>query len=216
MKHFLLPPHVPLKKLNDLFWQSVKQSADAVIVSPKESDLKNAHTLSRRMKFIFEKAVQHHIDVEIGGWELSSLVPRKHFFFHKDLFRMVQGERIKNIHFCPTNPDTINLVQKEARKLFSRFPEVSVFHLWPDRYNELMWCNCPSCRAFSFAEQNIIAVNAAADILAEINPGAMLSYIEIETINDEKPSINPRANMFAVSFVSSVPENDGVLLETIE
>jgi hypothetical protein len=215
VNHFIIPSNLSIKKIDDLFLRASQDSVDAVIVSPQKSDLRNMKKLSGhsrvrgRIKLIFEKAAQHNINVEIGGWMLSELVPRKCFLFHKELFRMEKGKRIKQVHFCPTNPDTINLIQKEARKLFSSFlesrfressfPQIKTFHLWPEQSKESVWCNCPSCRAFSFAEQNIIAVNAAADVLAETNPHAKISYIEIETNNDEKPSVKPRENMFAIN-----------------
>jgi hypothetical protein len=202
MKHFVIPSDISIKKIDDVLLRAQENSADAVIISPKKADLKSDKKLVRRTALIFAKASYYGFDVEIGGWDLSRLVPRNRFLFHKELFRMVQGKRIKQTHFCSTNPDTINMIQKEARKLFSRFPEIKTFHLWPDRNKSDVWCNCPSCRAFSFAEQNLIAVNAAADVLALINPEAKLSYIEVETNNDEEPSIKPRENMFAIDLDS--------------
>jgi hypothetical protein len=194
----MIPSDLPLKKIDDYFLSGQRNFVHAIIVSPKKSDLKGCNKLSRRMEIIFEKGAQYHIDIEIGGWELSCLVPRTYFFFHKDIFRMESGKRIKSIHFCPTNPDTIRLIQKEAQKLFNSFPQTIIFHLWPDKNKEHIWCNCPACRAFSFAEQNIIALNAAADVLAKINPRAKLSYLEIETNTGEQAKIKPRENMFVM------------------
>lgn len=213
MKRFVITSDFSPKTIDDQLLWELRNSADTVIVSPNKSDIKCTNKLSRRMKLIFEKAAQYHLNIEVGGWELSNLVPRKYFLFNKELFRMESGERIKPIHFCSTNPDTIRLIQKESRKLFSSFPEINTFHLWPERDKENIWCNCPSCRAFSFAEQNIMAVNAAADVLAEIRPGAMLSYTEIENNTEEKPSIKPRNNMFTISFLKRDSEMGQLLID---
>jgi hypothetical protein len=204
MKRFIVSPDVPFKKIDDLFLQAKNNSANTVIITPSKADLKSDKKLSSKTALILEKAAHYKFDVEIGGWILSDLVPRKYFFLHKEIFRMESGKRKRKIHFCTTNPDTINLIKKEAGKLFNRFPEVSFFHLWFDKNKNDTWCNCPSCRAFSFAELNLIAVNAAADVLSVINPGAMISYIEII---DEDKTVQPRENMFAID-VDSIISNE--------
>ncbi|MDR1575636.1 MAG: hypothetical protein LBS37_06485, partial [Treponema sp.] len=73
-----------------------------------------------------------------------------------------------------------------------------VFHLWPDQGHEKTWCACPDCRAFSPLEQNRIAVNSAADVLADLDPRARLSYLEdpLET-SAGRPAL--RDNTFCVT-----------------
>ena len=122
------------------------------------------------------------IILEAGGRELSSLVPRRHFLFHRDYFRMDEGIRKKDSHFCATNPAAISIIGKEGEKLFRAADEINVFHLWPQ---ETAWCSCPSCRAFTRDEQYRIGINAAADVLAKVNPGAIIVFYENE--NPENP-----------------------------
>ncbi len=71
------------------------------------------------------------------------------------------------------------------------------FHLWPEEDRENTWCACPACRAFSPAEQYIIAVNTAADVLAKLDPNARLSFIDYGE-ETGKAGIAPRKNMFKV------------------
>jgi hypothetical protein len=91
---------------------------------------------------------------------------------------MEGGKRQKRINFCPTNPDTIKIIKTEAEKYFRLSKIVKIFHLWPDEGEENSWCSCPSCRAFTPAEQNRIAVNAAADALSAVNSSASISFYE--------------------------------------
>jgi hypothetical protein len=154
--------------------------------------------------------------VEAGGWELSLLVPRKNFVFHREMFRMEEGKRLKQYNFCPTNPDTTAVIKREAERYFRQNPEAAVFHLWPDRNHELTWCSCPTCRAFTREEQNRIAVNTAADVLAETAPQSRVSYYEN---GEEECGIPPRPNMFALRRLpgEAGAEEDGLYLaETIE
>ena len=136
--------------------------------------------------------------IEAGGYDLSLLLPRSLFLFNKALFRMEQGKRKMNIHFCPTNPKTTAIITKQAKKLFIRAMQKAtpdrIFHLLPDECCENVWCQCPPCRAFRPIDQYIIAVNAAANALAELDPLAKLSYIDFDT-EPEAARVKPKKNM---------------------
>ena len=156
----------------------------------------------RRLKQLRPYAAEYGIAVEAGGRSLSSLVPRKYFLIHRDFFRMEEGRRKMTHHFCPTNPGVIRLIAREGKKLFQAAAEVQVFHLWPDKGAETIWCSCPSCRAFTPPEQNRIAVNTAADILAELNPAACISFFEKP---GEGGNIPLRKNLFRME---EIPEEE--------
>jgi hypothetical protein len=131
-----------------------------------------------KAKLLEKSALEYGIALEAGGHELGSLVPRKAFFLHRDYFRMEDGKRKKDHHFCPTSPGAIGLIGEEAEKLFRAADKIKVFHLWPDNGAETAWCSCPTCRAFTTQEQNRMGVNAAADVLAAINPDALITFYE--------------------------------------
>jgi hypothetical protein len=151
--------------------------------------------MGRKLRELGKFAGEYGIALEAGGRDLSSLVPRKYFFLHRDFFRMVQGKRVKAFHFCPTSPGTIRLMGKEGKKLFRAAGDVKVFHLWPDKGAETTWCSCPTCRAFTPPEQNRIAVNAAADVLAAVNQGAFITYLEKP---GEEGNIRMRKNLYKI------------------
>ena len=146
-------------------------------------------------------AKKYELNIEAGGHELSLLLPRRLFMFHPGLFRMEQGRRKPRWHFCPTNPKTTKIITERAKTLFAQSMQIltqpRIFHLLPEKGHESVWCSCPACRAFSPAEQNIIAVNCAADVLAKLDSDAKLSYVEFgET--PAAPSVAPRKNMFVL------------------
>jgi len=136
--------------------------------------------------------------IEAGGRDLSLLLPRHLFLFNKELFRMEQGKRKMNNHFCPTNPKTTAIIAKRAKKLFSRAMHKTtpdrIFHLLPDENCENVWCQCPPCRAFRPVDQYLIAVNASADALAKLDPQAKLSYVDFDT-EPEAAKVKTRKNM---------------------
>jgi hypothetical protein len=149
--------------------------------------------------------------IERGGWDLSSLIPRGLFFFKRELFRMEEGKRIRNHHFCPTNPEAIALLR---RRISAGGPAgrteqpPQIYHLWPDRGAEHIWCACPACRAFMPREQIRLAVNAAAAALAEKDPRVRVSCLgEEETAADKLPGsseIVPHPNVFRLDPQSTV------------
>jgi hypothetical protein len=145
--------------------------------------------------------------IETGGRDFSLLLPRKLFLFHRDFFRMELGKRKPDHHFCPTNPAVTSRITERTHYLFSRVMTYMavprIFHLLPDEGQENTWCACPACRAFTPAEQNLIAVNTAADALATLDPDAKLSFFdygtEPETADLQIRGIKPRENTFKLS-----------------
>jgi hypothetical protein len=59
------------------------------------------------------------MEIEAGGRELSALLPRRLFFFHRELFRMEQGRREQPHHFCATSPDTLRRIKTQAELSFN-------------------------------------------------------------------------------------------------
>jgi len=160
---------------------AVENGCDTLVFSLGDSLFKSGN---RNLKYI-KLAKQQSLFIEAGGCDFSLLLPRRLFMFHRDLFRMEEGRRKADHHFCPTNPKTTALIAERARVLFVRaMREMTVpriFNLLPDKGNENSWCACPACRAFSPSEQNIIAVNTAADVLLKLDPDALIVYHDYGT-----------------------------------
>jgi len=160
---------------------AVEKGYNALVFSLDDRLFKSG---SRNLKYL-KLAKQHSLFIEAGGRDFSLLLPRRLFMFHRDLFRMEGGRRKADHHFCPTNPKTTAIVAERARVLFARaLREMTVprvFNLLPDKDNEDSWCACPACRAFTPSEQNIIAVNTAADALLKLDPDAVIVYHDYGT-----------------------------------
>jgi hypothetical protein len=154
-------------------------------------------------------AERYAMIIEAGGWDLSLLVPRRYFFFHRDLFRMDSGKRVRGFNFCPTNPRTVALLTAQEKRrlgaLLRLHPGIDTFHLWPDRGHETAWCSCPACRAFSRSEQNRMALCAAADALAALAPAARLSFLEETGDDPSEPAAPPRPNLFRLGAAPRFP-----------
>ncbi|MCL2093701.1 MAG: hypothetical protein FWH12_05835 [Treponema sp.] len=169
------------------FW-AARQGWDALVLP-----LAACLSLGRRKIEQLKKAAgEFGISCEAGGHELSLLVPKRNFLFHGDFFRMEEGRRKKDHHFCPTSLGVISLIKKRGEQVLKKAGELGVYHFWPDRGAEKIWCSCPACRAFSPLEQYRMALNAAADVLTGVYPRARLSCPEEEG----ECNIGMRKNMF--------------------
>jgi len=161
---------------------------------------------SRSGKYI-KLIKKYALNIEAGGHDLPLLLPKKLFFFHRDLFRMEHGKRKPSPHFCPTNPQTTSIISENTHTLFTHVMKAltvpRIFHLLPEKGIENVWCACPACRAFSPYEQYIIAVNSAADILLEIDPDARLGFYNFgegpEALRSPNEGISPRSNMISIT-----------------
>jgi hypothetical protein len=148
-------------------------------------------------------AAEYALSIEMGGWDLSRLLPRTCYKRQRDFFRMDDGKRDRAYNFCPTNVDVLAIIRQEAEKVFRAYPEINVYHFWPDRGYETAWCSCPICRAFKPEEQNRIALAAVADVLRDIKPKARISCFEDSSIKED---IALRPNLF---IVGRLPGNSG-------
>ncbi|MDR1636774.1 MAG: DUF4838 domain-containing protein [Treponema sp.] len=197
-KRLLVPAKTRFKEIEALIPWAARNRIDALIFSLGDRIFRS------RGADIRKAAESYALIIERGGWDLSLLLPRRLFLFHRELFRMVSGKRVKDSHFCPTNPDTIKVIMAEAEKYFRAAGDTRIFHLWPERGREDAWCSCPSCRAFSPAEQNRIALNTVADALAAAGSPARLSYYQESGEAEEAVSIAPRPSLFKLDELPPV------------
>ena len=183
------------KEREEIIKWAAENMYDTVVFSLGDRFFKGAIGNPKYVKLI----KRHSLIIEAGGRDFPLLLPRRLFFLHRDLFRMEQGKRKQAHHFCPTNPKTTAIITERARYLFARAMQKvtppRIFHFIPDEGHETTWCACPACRAFSPAEQNIIAINTAAGALAKLDPEARLSYYNFGT-EPEAEGITPRENTF--------------------
>lgn len=197
-RRLVITRETPFKNREQALLWAVRNRIDALVLPLEDKTAPFGKILKsplwNREQFL-SMAKDYALAIETGGWELSLLVPRKNFSFHREVFRMETGRRVKDHHFCPTNPDTIAIIKREAERRFRENPDITVFHLWPDRKHESAWCSCPTCRAFTREEQIHIAVNTAADVLADIAPRSLVSYYGK---TGDPGAIPVRRNMFGL------------------
>jgi len=193
-KRLFVTAKTSVREREKMIYLAVENECNTVVFSLNDRYFKNPNKNQKYIKLINNQA----LNIEAGGYDFSLVMPKKSFFLKRDLFRMHQGNRKADHHFCPTNPETISIITENAHNLFSavieKLASPRIFHLFPDKGFETTWCACPACRAFSPAEQYLIAVNTAADALAKIDTDARIMYIDFDTEPDAE-GISPKPNV---------------------
>lgn len=155
----------------------------------------DAVRLGRRLDGeLWRMAGEYGLVVEADGPRAGSLLPKLLFPFRPDLFRMERGRRRTDLCFCPTNPKAAAAAARRAARYFRRFPHADAYRFAAAGSSGRALCSCPACRAFTPAEQAIMAANAVAAGLAEASPDARL-VLEIDIAEDAGSVILPRANL---------------------
>ena len=199
-KRLFINPKMSPWERGKTIYLAVENGCNTLVFSFNDKFFNN--TMKRYKKLIKTYA----LNIEAGGRDLPLLLPKKMFHTNRELFRMEQGERKKSPHFCPTNPSTIKTITENTHKWFDhilqKVTEPRVIHILPEEGHENTWCSCPACRAFSPAEQYLIAANTVADTLAKYDLDARLCYIDLDTEPDAE-GISPRKNMIANSAIDN-------------
>ncbi|MDR3248501.1 MAG: hypothetical protein LBT39_06925 [Treponema sp.] len=201
-RRLIMPTKISTKEILALGRWAARNRVDALVFSlfdRKIAGSKLAAELQNRWALVLER----------GGWDLSRLVPRRSLFFKRDCFRMEEGKRIQAHHFCPTSPDTIAILQRQTSAFLARQKTKAearrIYHLWPDRDAEELWCACPACRAFSPREQIRMAVNTVAAMIAEKDPQALIFCRGEENPSEEQlpggSEITLRPNVFRLPAI---------------
>jgi len=137
----------------------------------------------------------HGLRVEFGGHGLSALLPRALFRRHPHFFRHDGNRRTPDHNFCPSSSGALDVIRREARSYFESRPGADVYHLWPDDVVGGGWCRCESCAGLSPSDQALIATNAVAEVLGEIDGRALLAFLAYHDTIGPPERVRPRSNV---------------------
>jgi len=143
-------------------------------------------------------ARQRGMTIEHGGHGLAALLRRVRFKELSEAFRYHEGRRTPDHNFCPSSAEGMAIVRRNAEAHFRAHPEVDVFHLWPDDIPGGGWCTCERCRSYTGSEQALLATNAVAEVLAEVNPAGRIAFLADMDTEAVPAQVAPRENVCLV------------------
>ncbi len=136
--------------------------------------------------------------LELGGHGLPALLPRADFAAHPERFPVRGGQRDARYNLNARDPGALDAIKANARLWFAANPGFDVYHLWPDDLADGGWCEKAAAEGFSASDQAMLAINAVAEVLADMNPGAQLAYLSYHD-TEAPPLVMPAANV-ALTF----------------
>jgi len=87
------------------------------------------------------------------------------------------------------------VLKENVRGLFAQLPEITYFHVWADDLKGGGWCRCDKCTDLPPQDQNVMAMNAVAEVLADVNPDASLALLAYHD-TAQVPDVQPASNLF--------------------
>lgn len=143
-------------------------------------------------------ARQYGMILELGGHGLPALLPRADFAAHPERFPVRGGARDARYNLNARDPGALETIKANARAWFAANPGFDVYHLWPDDLADGGWCEALAADGVSASDQAMLAINAVAEVLAEISPAAQLAYLSYHD-TEAPPSVPPAPNV-ALTF----------------
>jgi hypothetical protein len=136
--------------------------------------------------------------LEIGGHGVHHLVDRSLFEQKPELFREVKGKRKTDGNFCASNPEAVQMAVSGVHKLFDKYKDIDVLHLWFDDVMGGSWCECEKCKDIPTQQQQLSVVNTIAKEVANINCNAKVDMLLYhDTLDMDAVNIKPEENVYA-------------------
>jgi len=131
-KRLFIDAKTSVREREKMIYLAVENGCNTLVFSLDDMYFKSKFNNKKYIKLINNYA----INIEAGGRDFSLLIPRQLFLTDREMFRMDQGSRKADHHFCPTNPKTISIVMDRAQNFFTnalqKVTPPRIFHLLPD------------------------------------------------------------------------------------
>ncbi len=131
-----------------------------------------------RYRELIDYAHSCGLEVEYELHAMGYLLRRDLFDAHPEYFRMNKnGDRTNDYNLCVSNPESLDLVAKNAVQLAkSLYGSSHDFYFWLDDGRDLR-CNCPLCRDLSASDQQLIVINRMLCEIRKHFPDARMAYL---------------------------------------
>ena len=191
--------HAFMKDVNDWIIWAARNRYNSLFLHLAPNDVGGGSVPDWFWQVKREEAVkllrEREMTVEVGGHGLPSLLPRKLFKQMPEAFREENGRRTKRYNFCPTNERGLAVIRQNARAFFAARPGYDVYHVWADDIPGGGWCNCAQCAGYSASDQLLLATNAVAEVLTEVEPTATIAFIAYLDSETPPTQVRPLPNV---------------------
>ncbi|MBQ8552244.1 MAG: DUF4838 domain-containing protein [Clostridia bacterium] len=138
------------------------------------------------------RGLEIEYEFHAAGWLLS----RELFDTHPEYFRMDEnGERVREIDFCLSNTEAIDVIAENAAALAKRlYRSAPRYYFWLDDNSKP--CGCELCRAISPSDAQLKVMNAIVTRLRRDDPSATLAYLAYQNFIVPPKTVKPADGIF--------------------
>ena len=137
--------------------------------------------------------------LEFGGHSAEQYISRELFGSQPERFICKAGERTPKGNFCTSDERNLAELKEQACAYLRENPGIEVLHVWFEDVLEGSWCECEKCRGMRAGEQQLRAVNAIAEGVAQEFPGVRVDMLLYhDTLENISSLPAPASNVVAV------------------
>ncbi len=137
------------------------------------------------------------IEIEIGGHVLPNLLARGLFAEHPEYFPASHdGQRHDQGNMCPSNPDALAVVAREAARLLDQAGPVAALHIWGADVLGGGWCRCASCNRLTPQDQSLLVCNAVARECERRHPATRVYYLAYHDTIEPNLHVTPHPQVY--------------------
>ena len=128
---------------------------------------------------------------------LSYLVPRSLAGEHPDWFRMDEdGRRVADFNLCPSCAEAMDFLADRAEQLARLLPsDTHTYCFWPDNVSKSR-CHCPSCRALTASDQQLMLMHAILRGVRRADPLGMVPFLAYQDTLEPPVHVKPEKGVF--------------------
>lgn len=177
----LIHPDELTKKKIDIF---KNLGLDIISIHPAGGETAHESLMNMLLMFEDEKFLKLIDYIKDSGMEVeyemhaaSFLLPRNLFDTHPEYFRFDGEKRVKELNFCVSNQEAVDICVKNAVNLIKKlYKSNPVYYIWLDDV-EGKSCKCEKCREMSPSVQQLKIMNLILKEIKKEIPSARLAYL---------------------------------------
>lgn len=145
---------------------------------------------------LLDEAAGKGLKIEYELHAASYLAPRALFAEHPEYFRESEGVRTDRGNFCPSSPEMMEIVAKNAAELAKKlYRSTHNYYFWLDDRKDSE-CTCPKCRGLSPSDQQLLVMNRILAELRKSDPEAKLAYLAYFKCVAPPQAVKPSEGIF--------------------
>ena len=146
-------------------------------------------------KRFLQECERYGINIEHQLHAISALLPRELFDEDSTMFRMQDGQWVRDFNLCVSSPKALDIVAANALYYSQLLPASNHrYYYWMDDGPPM--CACTECSQYSDSEQALIVENRILQELRTLDPQAQVAHLAYHNTLSAPIKVKPRDGVF--------------------